>query len=265
MAKSILSTKNYRLFDYNTGQNRLLNIEEHKGLLESMKEYGFLACFPIVVTRNGGDRLLVIDGQHRLAFAEKLGLPVYYVEDKTNFDVAKINISTKIWIPKDYAQKFAASGIKSYQEGLAFSEEHRLPVGVAFALLGGVVTYTTISDQFKSGAFKVKDRAWADAVAGIYAPLVKMSSALRRNTRLLEACMAVCRVPDFDSKRLLRGAALCREKLVPYSTKDAYLDMLEDVYNFRRQHLVGLKAAATMAMRDRNAVKPKNGNHKSGN
>ena len=263
MSERLMSTRNYGLFKYNTGDNRLLDTEQHKALLESMKEYGFLKSFPISVIPGGNGKLVVKDGQHRLTFAEKLGLTVYYVEEKVNFDVAKVNLSTKIWIPKDYALKHAANGIKSYQEGLQFAEEHRLPIGIAFALLGGVTGYSTISDQFKAGTFKVKDRTWADAVAGIYVPLVKMSPALKRSSRLLEACMAVCRVPDFDSKRLLRGAELCPEKLKPYSTKEAYLDMLEETYNFRRQHLVGLKAAATMAMRDRSPMNLKNGNHKS--
>jgi hypothetical protein len=154
---------------------------------------------------------------------------------------------------KDYAQKFIANGIKSYQEGLEFAEAYGLPLGKAFALLAGTTTFCNLQEQFYDGTFKVKDRAWADAVAGIYAPLTLLSAALK-NERCLEACMAVCRVPDFDGKRLLHGAERCREKLVAYSTRDAYLDMMEHVYNFNRNKLVGLKAAAMMAMRERNAV-----------
>lgn len=63
--------------------------------------------------------------------------------------------------------------------------------------------------------------------------------------------MSVCRVPDFDAGRLLQCAARCRERLVSYSTRDAYLGMLEEVYNFGRKQLFGLKSAAVMAMRDR--------------
>jgi len=256
MSERLMSTRNYGSFKSNHGDNRLLNLDEHNALLASMKEYGFLKSFPISVVSNGSGKLIVKDGQHRLAFAEKLGLTVYYVEEKMNFDVAKVNKSTKIWVPKDYAQKFAASGIKSYQEGLDFAEQYKLPIGIAFSLLAGYTEYTNVRKHFKNGTFKIKDRAWAEAVANVYTPLIALSKAIR-STRLLEACMAVCRVPNFDSKRLLRGAELCREKLVPYSTRDAYLEMLEAVYNFRRQQLVGLKSAAIMAMRDRAAAKPK--------
>jgi len=261
MSERLLSTRNYGLFKSNHGDNRLLNLEEHNGLLASMKEYGFLKSFPISVVNNGNGKLVVKDGQHRLAFAEKLGLTVYYVEEKVNFDVAKVNKSTKIWVPKDYAQKFAASGVKSYQEGLEFAEQYKLPIGIAFSLLAGYTEYTNVKEHFKNGTFKIRDKAWAEAVASVYTALVALSKAVR-GSRLLEACMAVCRVPDFDAKRLLRGAELCREKLVPYSQRDAYLEMLEGIYNFRRQQLVGLKSAAIMAMRERNVAKS-NGNHKS--
>lgn len=254
--KKILNTRNYRLFQNNSGENRPLDIKKHKKLLESMKEYGFLECFPIIVNRNGGEHLIVKDGQHRLACAEALGLPVYYVEDKSDFDVAKVNVATKIWVLKDYAQKFAASGAKPYQEGLDFAQQYGLPIGTAFSLLGGTTTFSNFQEQFLSGTFKVKDRTWANAVASIYGPLTGMSKAVK-NARMLEACMAVCRVPDFNPERLLGGAEQCREKLIAYSTRDAYLDMLEDIYNFRRRQLVGLKSAAIMAMRERNAAKPK--------
>lgn len=254
--KKILNTTNYRLFQNNSGENRPLDIKKHRKLMESMKKYGFLDSYPIIVTRNGDDQLIVKDGQHRLTFAESLALPVYYVEDKTNFDVAIVNCASKIWVLKDYAQKHANNGVKAYQEGLEFADQHNLPVGVAFSLLGGTTTFDNLQEQFLEGTFKVKDRAWADAVAGIYVPLVAMSKHVR-NARMLEACMAVCRVPDFDSKRLLDNTKRCQEKLVSYSTRDAYLDLLETLYNFGRKQLVGLRAAATMAMRDRNAVKSK--------
>jgi hypothetical protein len=67
----------------------------------------------------------------------------------------------------------------------------------------------------------------------LYGPLVEMGPEMR-NARFIEACMMVCRVKDFDGKRLLANAKRCRDKFASYSTKEAYLDMLEAVYNFGR-------------------------------
>lgn len=69
--------------------------------------------------------------------------------------------------------------------------------------------------------------------------------------------MAVCRVPGFDAKRLIGGAERCRDKLGSYSTREAYLEMMEEIYNFGRKQLVGLKSQAMMIMKDRNACNAK--------
>lgn len=248
----IQATKNYRLFARNA-DNRPLDIKKHKRLELSMKQYGFLRCFPIVCCRDKNGNLIVKDGQHRLALAESLGLTVYWVEEDVDFDVAVINCTSKVWAIRDYAQKHALNGKAAYEEGMTFAENHKIPMGTAFALLAGTTSLNNVMDAFVQGTFRVKDRAWADAVASIYGPIVAMSPH-KHNARLLEACMAVCRVQSFDAKRLISGAEKCREKLLSYSTREAYLDMLESVYNFNRQKLVGLKAEAMMVMRERNAT-----------
>lgn len=252
-ARKVQSTRNYRLFERHSSENRPVNAKEHKGLLESMKKYGFLECFPIVVYRDANKKLIVKDGQHRLLFAEMLGLPVHYIEEETDFDIAIVNSTAKVWKLAHYAEKYAANGIADYVEGLRFSRQHGLSIGTGFALLSGTTSFNNVHDEFVSGAWRIKDAEWANAVAGIYAPMVEMQSALR-NARFVEACMAVCRVKDFKPSRLIENAKRCREKLVAYSTREAYLDMLETIYNFGRRELVGLKAAATMTMKERNAT-----------
>jgi hypothetical protein len=246
-------TTNYRLFG-RSAENRPLNLNKHKRLFASMQKYGFLPCYPIIVYRDGKGRWIVKEGQHRLAIAESLGLEVYYVETKVDFDVALVNSTPKCWELRDYAQKHAANGSESYQRGLEFAEQYGVPVGRAFSLLAGTTTFANIEDAFMDGSFKVKDEKWASQVASIFAPLASMQPALK-SARFLEACMAVCRVKSFDKDRLLRGAQRCREKLVAYATKEAYLDMLEVIYNFGQSKLVGLKSEAAMAMRRRNPTK----------
>jgi hypothetical protein len=251
-SRKVQSTKNYRLFT-RSEENRQTDIKKHKALMRSMRKYGFLPCFPIVCVRDEKNRLVVKDGQHRLAIAETLGLPVHWIEEATDFDVATINSTAKVWTVRDYAERWLASGKAAYGEAMEFAEQHRLPLGIAFAMLGGVSSFNGISDPFMRGDFRVKDREWADAVAATYGPITKLAPATR-NARFLAACMAACRIPDFDVERFLANARRCQDKLGAFSTRDAYLDMMETVYNFNRQKLVGLKAAATMAMRERSFV-----------
>jgi hypothetical protein len=218
-----------------------------------MKLYGFIASFPVVCVRDKNGHLIVKDGQHRLAIAETLGLTVYWVEEEQDFDVALVNCTSKTWQLKDYAQKHAANGIKQYQEGIDFAEQYHIPIGTAFALLAGTTTFGNCESQFIDGTFKVKDRDWADAVAGLYSAITSMSSDLKK-VSFIDACMAVCRVEGFDPKRLISGAERAREKLVNYGNRDAFLDMMETLYNFHRKQLVPLKIQAVTAMRSRNAI-----------
>lgn len=252
--RKISATKNYALFN-RSNLNRETEPKKHRRLVKSMQKYGFLPCFPIVCRRDESKQLVIKDGQHRFAIAESLGLPIHWVEEDTDFDIAEINTTGVVWSIKDYARMHAENGLKAYQDGIEFAETHGLPLGVAFAMLGGTTSFTNVHDSFVDGSFKVKDRRWADAVAGVYVPMIRLSAEIR-NARFLQACMAVCRVEEFDAKRLIQNASRVRDKLVSYSTRDAYLTMLEEVYNFGRTKLCGLKAAATMVMRDRAPCKP---------
>jgi hypothetical protein len=251
--QKIQSTRNYRLFK-RSDENRVVDIKKHKALMNSMKEYGFLKCFPIIAHRNGAKQLTVKDGQHRLTIAEILNLPVHWIEDDSDFDIAAINSTAKVWQVGDYAMKFAANGVQSYQEAIEFATEHNIPLTIACGLLAGQSAWRHMKHGFTRGQFKITHRDWAESVVSVYGPLCQMSRDVR-NVRFLQACMAACRVTEFEPQRLLQNAKRCREKLVSYSTREAYLDMLEDIYNFGRAKLFGLKAAAQMVMRDRNPVK----------
>ncbi len=251
--RKIYRTTNYRLFQ-RSDENRPTDMKKHRRLLISMTKYGWIPSFPMVCRRDAENRLIVRDGQHRLVLAEKLGLSVHWVLEPIEFDIAVINCGAKPWVLRDYAEKYAANGVEPYRRGLDFAQQHKLPIGKAFALLGGTTTFNNVEPEFTDGTFKVKDQGWADAVAGLYSQMATLSPMLR-NESFLAGCMAVCRVQEFDVGRLLRNAARCREKLVSYSTRDAYLDMLEAVYNWGRAKLFGLKTAAINAMRERNAAK----------
>jgi len=112
-------TKNYRMFG-RSADNREVDLKKHRRLYESMRRYGFLPCYPIICPRDANKHLYVKEGQHRLAIAEELGLPVYWVETDVDFDVAVVNCTQKVWTPIDYAKKHAADN-PDYREGLDFS------------------------------------------------------------------------------------------------------------------------------------------------
>jgi hypothetical protein len=243
-------TKNYSLFAHSQ-ENRPLDLRKHKLLEASMKENGFIPSYPIVCRRDAKGSLVVKDGQHRLAFARKHGLAVYWIEDNSGFDVAAVNCTQKPWQPIDYAYRYADAGSAHYKELLLFKEEHGLPITLATMLLAGHTCFSAIADKFYSGEFKVKDHTWASQVVAIYVPITRLNAKLK-SKQFLNACARASRVPEFSAKRLIDNVERCRDLLVHYGSCDAYMDMLQNVYNFGRRDLVALKIEATKAMRELN-------------
>lgn len=250
----VRSTKDYSLFELSP-ENRQICLNKHRKLEASMQKYGFLRCFPMACYKRG-TKWVIKDGQHRFEVAKKLALPVWWVESPDDFDVADTAQGQVTWNAADYVNRFIRRGLKAYIELQDFCDAHRISIQVGAKLLSGTVSFGNITQKFYAGELVIKDRRWADVVASCYTGLANLSASVR-NARCLEACMWAARVPKFDAGRLLSNAERCVDRLRPYSTRDAYLTMIEEVYNFHRKQLVPIKIAAEQAMRERNALNAK--------
>jgi hypothetical protein len=252
--KAVISTtKNYRQFKISQ-ENRPLDLSRRKALRDSMKAYGFLKSFPLSCVRDRDNKLVVKDGQNRLAIAEELGLSVHYFVEEVDYDIACVNNAQQKWTLKDYAMKWAAQERKHYVTLLAFIESHGIPIGLGVSLLcGHSHSNGPLLRKFRDGEFKVSDYEFADRVANVYSQLLLLSKDIK-NGNCLSAIMAAMRVAGFDAKRLIDGAKRRPEKLKAYSTRDCYLEMIEDIYNFHRSKLVSIKMPALQILRDRDAA-----------
>ena len=244
-------TREYNRFVFDN-ENRPVDLPGHKKLMESMKKFGFIPAYPVHCTNGTGDRLTIVDGQHRVATAQKLGLPIWYVvcEEHEKLSIADINGTQKPWAIKDYAESFASQGMKDYAELLDFSKQYGVPITTAVGLLMGRSACGNSLPRYYAGEFKVKEREQAAKIAGIYSQFCAMSKRVRNNN-MINAIYAACLVPGFEPQRLLEGATRCPEKLISYSTREAYLMLVEDLYNFGRRQRVPLKIPAENAMRER--------------
>jgi hypothetical protein len=251
--QAIMTTKNYRMFCVSE-ENRPLDLSRRKALRDSMKSYGFLKSFPLSCYRDRNKKLVVKDGQNRLGIAEELGLPVHYFIEDVDYDIATVNNAQQKWTLNDYAMKWAAQGKEHYATLLAFIELHSMPIGLGTSLLCGYSHLNgCLMKKFKDGGFEVLDYEFADRVAAVYLQLVRVAKEIK-SRNCLAAVIAAMRVPGFDCKRLVDGAKKRPEKLKPYATRDSYLEMIEDIYNFNRTKLIAVKMPALQILRERDAA-----------
>lgn len=243
------STNNYSLFTVNK-RNRELSAAHLRKLAASMREYGWIAAFPMLVIRTAIG-LEIVDGQHRFTVAQQLGLAVWYVELDGDFDIARINDPQVPWGIKDYTRFFADQKCQPYLDAIQFAEDHGMCVGTAAALLCGTAAFGNVKNAWFSGCYKITQRRYAESVALVYDALRNINrEAVDRS--LLYAIMAAARVTAFDPDRLVRKARQCPEKLQKFGTRDGALRMLEDIYNHGRGEKVPLHCDATAIIAERN-------------
>ncbi len=252
-------TTDYKRFTY-VQSNRTVNLQpkRRQDLRESMEKHGYLEAYPLYCT-NGRGRLVIRDGQHRLAVARELGLPVYYVVCEQAAAIPMINTTQVAWGLKDYAQAFAAEGNPHYAELQDFALRHGLPLSICVSVLSN----ETPSDggnngnvlvAFRRGDFKVTSRAMGDRVASLYSEISRINREARGRW-FLSALFAVCLIPGFDGSRLVKGARRCREAIQKYGSRDGYLQMIETLYNYGRRTKEPVKISAENVLASRNPSK----------
>lgn len=108
----IKATKEYEMFEH-LPYNRKVMPNHVEKLKRSINRSNELKLEPIVVT----DKMEVIDGQHRLAAAKELNVPIYYVVDD-DFRPEKImlmNSSQKNWSIENFIEYWVQMGKSDYQ------------------------------------------------------------------------------------------------------------------------------------------------------
>ncbi len=224
-------TTKYHLFSLLDSNRPVVETHVQK-LARQIQENNLLHIRPIDVTAE----FEVVDGQHRLAAAKQLGLPIYYriTEQLTKADIASLNTGSKNWVGTDYLHYWAQEGRPAYQKLAAFLAKYR-----RFSLTTGQMLVAGSdackADDFRDGLFVVGNIAKGEQVAAFVERLAdeaKFKYAF--DTRFVVAvyyCMV--RIEGFDSAVFLRKVLLQPTELVRCATHRQYLDLFERLYNYK--------------------------------
>jgi hypothetical protein len=258
MGKQVLATNNYSKFEMHP-LNRD-QVPNNRKLEASMKRLGFLDCCPMHVVRNGVDgKLLIKQGHQRFLVAQKLNLPVKYVEMDDDATIFELESGTN-WKVNDYLSGYVRLGKKEYIDLKEYCDDTGISRAVASALLRGHSTRPSsaaFERDFKEGRYKInRDSQLAATVQTITDCMRANGVATYRSAMMVLALAKIVLVPKFETNRFLKKIKTYGPQMIgKRATLDQQLDMLEALYNHMSQGKLPLKFLAIQEAKNRNPVK----------
>jgi hypothetical protein len=234
----IPKTTDYSIFEMHP-LNRPLRKNRDR-LLASMKKYGFPPSCAIHVRHNGGKKLLVVRGHHRLEIAKELKLPVYYIIDDTPFDIFELEGDSALrWSLGDFLFARARAGDIECQKLISWIKKHDISVGAASALVGGYqarlgergAANSSASSAIKRGSFTASTLDFANKVAIVTDYCREAGYPFATSSSFVVAISKAIQVENFDFERFMGKMANHGHKIKKRSTKEEYLEEIEMIYN----------------------------------
>jgi hypothetical protein len=235
----IFETKDYSIFKFRD-DNRVIRPNHVKKLASKMKNRGWLPAS--VVTINGsGD---VIDGQHRVKAAIETGTPVRYkvvkgagIDEMTEMNTLQVN-----WSPFDHLHKFVVRGVPSYITFDKFVKEFPMFKYTEIAMFLNNNQSSIQRDTFENGQWEVrsvsKAREWANNIL----QLKEYGEKFFNRAIFVRAMIKVMsNKPEFVFDEFIHKVKLRPMNFKQCGTVDQYVEMVEDIYNYRRSDKINLR------------------------
>lgn len=229
-ADKYYSTRDYDKFVFNK-KNRGVNKVHVSNLVESIQNNNLLFAQPILVN----DKYEIIDGQHRLCAAQKLGERIYYIikPGLSIEDAIALNINTKNWGYKDYMHYWIEQGNENYAYFKSFLHKYGISYSLSAGLLhrGEAASGNRITREFNNGQLEINYREYAEEIGSIILDLSNFSSFTNDRSFVIALHLAI-QSGEFDPGVFRKKVELCPDKFTKCSDTDSYLRMMEDVINY---------------------------------
>jgi len=236
------STTEYQKFKFDQ-TNRPVKSDHVERLYDAISEKNLLHLFPIVVSTDWHIR----DGQHRLKAAEALSVPIYYVvsDDMAIEDVSLVTARVKNWSADDYLYHYCARGFEEYQKLRDFVDEYSfLSVTRALKLCGIRKGGGDVTPEFKDGEFIANDIRFATKVVRACLDFRDAGIDFYSQGRFVDAVANLMANSNYDHDRMKAKLAYLSYKVVKCPDMPTYIQMFNDVYNYKVRNTTDLKMLA---------------------
>lgn len=234
-------TMEYDVFERMPG-NRPVDEAHVLDLMRRMQKKDLFV--PIQINQN----FEVVDGQHRLEARKRLGIavPFFCTSGYGLQEVQELNAQQKKWSIADFTDSFIERGNANYKIYKWFRSQYSLPHTLTVNLLiderENVATagQRSVRDIFQAGQLIVRDLEYAKSKAEM---LVKIQPYFAQwNHRGFAQALFFCDSKrHFEFTRFLHRVETNPTMLKPCATTEQYIQLLEDVYNYRSPNKVSLR------------------------
>lgn len=248
----VVETKNYSVFEL-LDFNR--NVEKVRFLEESMRRHGWIDAYPMHCVKNGSNKLKIKAGNHRFYVARSLNIPVKYVLCNDNATIHELEKATVPWSISDYLVSFCRQGKASYLKVKEYHEETGIGLSACISMLGGQSAGSgNMGDAFKDGTYQIRDTNHAGMVADIVLHLKKCGIKWATNNLLVRAISKIAWADGFDVATLKGKISMYPYLVEKRSSVEAYIEMLDMVYNRKSHNKIPLAFNADKAARERSPI-----------
>lgn len=221
------STTDYSIFK-EFSSNREVDRKHVNQLVTSIMKKNLLNVNPIVVDKE----MRVIDGQHRLAAAEILGVEIFYImEDINREDISLLNSNQKNWGSMDYINFYTVEKRSSFlQLSKLISDYPDMSIS-ALLVLSNSEGKRSLA-RLKEGDLDVLAIDHARSVGELCKDLNhQFQKDFVFDSRFPLALGKAIKQENFRIDRLLEQIGAAPREFVPCHTKEQYLKMIEEIYN----------------------------------
>jgi hypothetical protein len=230
VVNQIYQTADYSIFEANF-MNRDINVAHVNNLYKDMLVNGWLKGSYIIVNLNGK----LISGHHRLLAATKAKVPVSYViEDIADDDVSSVCKITRNWNIIDHLRHFVKLGNPHYVVLDRFMKNFpTLRPTEAMMLVKNSGT-AQARFQFEQGSFETKSMdiayQWGHNIMSLRPYFDGYCKSI-----FVRALIRVLQNPQFNFDEFLHKVKLRPSMIHMCGTVEQYLEMIEEIYNYRRK------------------------------
>lgn len=234
MAELIKETKDYTKFKF-LDSNREIDEAHVKDLMAKMKNDNLLEVNPIQVNES----FHVIDGQHRLKAAERLQIPVYYVQSARLREkhIINLNITKKTWSLQDYMHHHCVKQKEEYLKLKQFIEENNISLNLAITLCDTWRSAKAIQ-RFRDGDFVFNGKYGKELIdkANAIIELVKQRVGFKpflRSTSFFKAICVMLTTSGVDHNHFFEKIDMQMPKVGHQTSVQLYLNMFIEIYNYK--------------------------------